>query len=75
MKSFRQVFGMTCAVLGLLALLRCGGSQQSPGVTNAQPAGTVEKGGKCLSRGSSCSFDADCCSEWCANDRCAIRQP
>jgi hypothetical protein len=74
MKSFRQALGMTCALFGLLALLRCGGSQETLGVPNAQPH-TLEPGPQCLSRGATCNYDSDCCSEWCPNNVCAIRQP
>ena len=70
------------AAICLGVLVACGGSQPSPGVTNMQPA-TPEiapnvapvREGQCLSRGDACSWSVDCCSQWCVNDRCAIRQP
>jgi hypothetical protein len=40
----------------------------SPGVSNMQ-------GGQCLQRGDQCTFDSDCCTGWCANHRCALRNP
>jgi hypothetical protein len=38
--------------------------------------GTQERsGGRCLERGTSCLSSDDCCSLWCVNGHCAIRQP
>ncbi len=31
--------------------------------------------GACLSRSTACSFDMDCCSQWCVNGYCAQRSP
>jgi hypothetical protein len=83
MKSLRRVCRVTGAPSLLAAAIACGGSQQkSPGVTNMQPsepqvAPTVAPvhEGRCLSRGTACSFDMDCCSQWCVNSYCATRQP
>jgi hypothetical protein len=40
----------------------------SPGVSNMQA-------GQCLQRGDRCTIDSDCCTGWCANRRCALRNP
>ena len=87
-RAWALVGGVSCAcaaLAGVAVLHGCGGSQpqqQSPGVTNAQPAApeippyeAPVREGRCLSRGDACSFDMDCCSQWCVNDHCAIRQP
>jgi hypothetical protein len=75
---------MAGSVSLLGVLLACGGSQpqqQSPGVTNEQPAPAIapyvgpSREGQCLSKGDACSYNVECCSEWCVNDHCAIRQP
>jgi hypothetical protein len=88
MKPLRRAWavmgGVSCAALAAAILHGCGGSQpqqQSPGVTNAQPAPEIApnvapvREGQCLSRGDACSFNMDCCSQWCVNDHCSIPQP
>jgi hypothetical protein len=53
-----------------VAVSQCGGNNyKSPGVTNLQPPD------RCLSRGTGCTVDNDCCSLWCPNGHCATRQP
>jgi hypothetical protein len=58
-------------VLGLSA--SCGSSEQR-GVTNAQP-GTPLAPGQCLSKGTACTLNKDCCSQFCANGQCVTNQP
>lgn len=43
--------------------------------TSTAPGATNMQGGQCIQRGDRCTFDADCCSGWCANRRCALRNP
>ena len=79
MKPLHRTSAVTGAALCLAVLFSfgsCGGSQPNPGVTNMQPdtPGALHEG-QCLSRGDACSLSVDCCSQWCVNDRCAIRQP
>jgi hypothetical protein len=77
MNSSRLVAAVVGHGLVAVALLCCGGSTKSSGVTNVQPPeprGYVP-GGQCLSRGTGCVTDKDCCSEWCANGRCTTKSP
>jgi hypothetical protein len=66
MKALFRVLG---PVFALCAIAACGSSNTSAGVPNMQP------GSACLGRGVACSFDADCCSQWCANGICSRKQP
>ena len=71
------VVGHGLVAVSLLCCVCCGCSTKSTGVTNVQapePKGFVP-GGKCLSRGTDCVTDNDCCSEWCVNGRCATKSP
>ena len=75
MKSSRLVSAVLAHVFVAGALLCCGGANQSEGVTNKQAPGTpgVPPHGLCLSKGTECLMDSDCCSEWCANGVCATK--
>jgi hypothetical protein len=76
MNSTRIISAVLAHLLFAAALVCCGSSQGS-GVTNAQPPNrtSVVPGGKCLSRGSDCVADSDCCTEWCVNSICTRKQP
>jgi hypothetical protein len=77
MKSTQIISIVAGHVLFAAAIVCCGGSHQSSGVTDVQAPGTpgVAPDGQCLSRGTRCLADNDCCSEWCANGHCATKQP
>lgn len=77
MKSTRIASAVLAHVLVAAVLVCCGGSDHSLGVTNAQAPGNpgVAVEGKCLSRGSMCLADNDCCTEWCANGVCVRKLP
>ena len=47
----------------------------SPATTSTSPGVSNMQGGQCLQRGDQCTFDSDCCTGWCANHRCALRNP
>jgi hypothetical protein len=89
-QPFRRTCAAAGALLGLGVLLACGSSQQqSPGVTNVQPENTnvtpyqqqvgptkaPVREGACIDRGEACTLSTNCCSQWCANGVCAVRQP
>lgn len=45
---------------------------------NAQPQPQYPNSNKpsaCLERGSACVSSNDCCTEWCVNGFCALKQP
>jgi hypothetical protein len=77
MNSPRFVAALAAHVLVGAALVCCGSSHQTSGVTNVQAPGEpgVAPSGQCLSRGTTCLTDNDCCSEWCANGHCATKSP
>lgn len=61
----------------LLAMaLACCANAEGPGATQPPPAsqGTLS-GGQCLTRGTRCVANRDCCTEWCANGACAMQSP
>jgi hypothetical protein len=62
------------AVVTFAAFVGCGGSQNS-GVTSQQGATSSKMEGDCLRRGAVCAASFDCCTEWCANGYCAMKQP
>jgi hypothetical protein len=77
MKSTRFVSAVLGHGLVAAALVCCGGSNPSTGVTNTQAPDTpgVAPGNQCLSRGAECLRNNDCCSEWCANGVCVPKHP
>jgi len=72
-------------LLGLATLVCCGASSQKsvaePGATNMQApenytiSGKRPSSGQCFQRDEACAVNNDCCSLWCVNGYCAIRQP
>jgi hypothetical protein len=77
MRSSRLVSAAIAHVLAIGAIVTfvgCGGSQSS-GVTNQQSALSPKTEGDCLRRGAVCAASFDCCTEWCANGYCAMKQP
>ena len=68
------VIAHTVAAVLVLALSASYGGPGQTGVTNKQPASGLAPG-QCLSHASACVANTDCCSQFCANGRCATQQP
>jgi hypothetical protein len=76
MNQTRHVSALFAHVLVAAALVCCGSSHDS-GVTNMQAPNqpNVAPSSRCLSSGTDCVADNDCCSQWCVNGRCTRKQP
>jgi hypothetical protein len=68
LRRISSLLGPLAAVVTLACGVSCASSSQT-GSTSAQAPS------KCLDKGSMCTLDNECCSEWCANGVCVRKSP